>query len=85
MLVVLKIGLCDKESNEMLILMLQLQTKTKKNGFHNFCALRLRGSKLVSKIPKFVFGWGAFPPWTPQLGVAPAPHRGLGSPWTLAI
>ena len=83
MLVVLKIGWCDRESNEMLVLIFNFKAKKKKNGFHNFCALR--GSKLVSKIPKFVFGWGAFPPWTPQLGVAPAPHRGLGSPWTLAI
>ena len=45
----------------MLILMFQLQgKKKKKNGFHNFCAMR--GSKLVSKIPKFVFGWGGFAP-----------------------
>ena len=63
--------------------MFQLQGKNKKNGFYNFCALR--GSKLVSKIPKFVFGRGASPPWTPQRGVAPAPHQGLGGPWTPAI
>ena len=59
--------------------MLQLKGK-QKNGFHNFCALR--GNKLVSEIPKFVFGQGVLPPWTPQWGVVPAPHQGLGSPWT---
>ena len=34
--------------------------KEKKKGFHNFCALR--GNKLVSKIPKFVFRKGGFAP-----------------------
>ena len=81
MLVVLEIGRCDRESNEMLVLM--LQAKKKKKGFYNFCALR--GNKLVSKIPKFIFGWGAKPPRTPQRGIAPAPHWSLGGPWTPAI
>ena len=36
------------------------------------------------QMPKFVFGRGALPPWIPQRGVAPAPHRGLNGPWTPA-
>ena len=36
------------------------------------------------QMPKFIFGRGALPPWTPQRGVAPAPHRGLNGPWTPA-
>ena len=67
----------------MLVLIFNFKAKKKKNGFHNFCALR--GSKLVSKIPKFIFGQGASPLSTALWGVAPAPHRGLGGPWTPAI
>ena len=44
-----------------------------------------RGQNLAAKMLKFVFGRGASPPWAPQRGVAPAPHRGLGGPWTPAL
>ena len=43
-----------------------------------------RGHEMSLKMLKFIFGKGASPPWSPQRGVAPAPHRGLGGPWTLA-
>ena len=74
---------CDRESNEMLVLMLQGKKTKTKYVFYNFCALR--GSKLVCKIPKFFFSQGASPPWTPQRVVFPAPHRSLGGPLTPAI
>ena len=83
MLLVLKIGWSDGESNEMLVLMLQGKKTKTKYVFYNFCALR--GNKLVPKIPKFVFGRGALPPWTPQQGVVPAPQKEPGSPWTSDI
>ena len=36
------------------------------------------------KMLKFIFGRGVLHPWAPQRGVAPAPHQGLGGPWTPA-
>ena len=50
--------------------------KRKKNGFHNFFAMW--GSKLVSKIPKFVFGKGGFAPLGPPARHCPCIPLG---PW----
>ena len=51
---------------------------------NNRTLLAARGGHEMSlKMLKFIFSRGASPPpWTPQRGVTPAPHQGLGSPWT---
>ena len=75
MLVVLKIGWCDRESNEMLVLMLQGE-----KSFSQFLCTEGQQTGLQN-----VFGRGALPRSTFQQGVAPAPQRGLGGPWAPAI
>ena len=71
-LVVLKIGQCDGESNELLVLMLQ-STHTQK------CALR--GNELVSKYPNSFWAEGASPPLDPSAGhclcTPPGPRQPL--------
>ena len=69
MLVVLKIGWCDRESNEMLILMLQLQGKNQKTFFTVSVHTGLQNTQIR-------FRPGGFAPLDPPAGLCPCAQSG---------
>ena len=77
MLVVLKIGWCGRESNEMLILMLQLQgKKQKKKWFSPFLCTERQQTGLQNN--QICFRPGGFAPLDPPAGHCPCTPPG---PW----